>query len=129
MASSSRTQVTTPTASAGACLTWEALSVDVRWRPRLSVVIVTHLVTRSSADRAMVQVERPPGCKLVAGWSVEVIQAGQSVDPGLSRTPEGHTVAAVCCCRREASLTIKCQRPCQAIPSMRTSGRKVYLGQ
>jgi hypothetical protein len=45
-ASSSRSQVPIRTASAAACLTWEALSVDVRWRPRLSAVIVTHLVTR-----------------------------------------------------------------------------------
>jgi hypothetical protein len=31
---------------AAACLTLEVPSVDVRWRPLLSVVIVTHLVTR-----------------------------------------------------------------------------------
>ena len=37
------------TASAAPCLTWKAASVDVRWRPLLSVVIVTHLVTRSLA--------------------------------------------------------------------------------
>ena len=30
-------------------LTWELPSVDVRWRPRLTVVIVTHLVTRLPA--------------------------------------------------------------------------------
>jgi len=28
-------------------LTWQALSVDVRWRPPLLVVVVTHLVTQS----------------------------------------------------------------------------------
>jgi hypothetical protein len=43
-----------PPASAAACLTWERPSVDVRWRPLLSVMIVTHLVTRlpASDDRA-----------------------------------------------------------------------------
>ena len=37
-------------ARAAACLAWEAASVGVRWRPLLSVVIVTHLVTRSLAS-------------------------------------------------------------------------------
>ncbi len=45
-----------PTRDAGcqgrhACLAWEATSVDVRWRPLLPVVIVTHLDTRSRASR------------------------------------------------------------------------------
>jgi hypothetical protein len=31
---------------------WETSSVDVRWRPLLWVVIVTHLVTRTLASRA-----------------------------------------------------------------------------
>ena len=44
-------QVTVRAARAAACLTWEAPSVGVRWRPLLSVVIVTHLVTRSFASR------------------------------------------------------------------------------
>jgi hypothetical protein len=35
---------------AAACLTWEALSVDVRWRASLPAVIVTHFVTRSLGD-------------------------------------------------------------------------------
>ena len=47
MASSSRSQRAMRTARAAAYLTWEAPSVGVRWRPLLSVVIVTHLVTRS----------------------------------------------------------------------------------
>jgi len=37
-------------ARAAAGPTWEAPSVDVRWRPQLSVMIVTHLVTRSLAS-------------------------------------------------------------------------------
>ena len=45
-ASSSRSQVMVGSARAAACLTWVAPSVYVRWRPLLSVVIVTHLVTR-----------------------------------------------------------------------------------
>ena len=45
-ASSSRSQVPARTASAAACLTWEAPSVGVRWRPSLPVAIVTHLVTQ-----------------------------------------------------------------------------------
>ena len=36
---------------AAACLAWEAPSVTVRWCAVLSVVIVTHLVTRSLASR------------------------------------------------------------------------------
>ena len=50
-ASSSRSQVAAPTASAGARLTWEAPSVDVRWRPLLAVAIVTHFVTPLLASR------------------------------------------------------------------------------
>jgi hypothetical protein len=50
-ASSSRSQRAMRAAKAAACLAWEATSVDVRWRPLLSVVIVTHLVTRSRASR------------------------------------------------------------------------------
>jgi len=45
-ASSSRSQVTAWTASAAACLAWEAPSIDVRWRPPLVIAIVTHLATR-----------------------------------------------------------------------------------
>jgi hypothetical protein len=44
LASSSRSQVATRTTRAAACLTWEVLSVDVRWRHLLSVVILTPLV-------------------------------------------------------------------------------------
>jgi hypothetical protein len=50
LASSSPRQVAALTASAAARLTWEAPSADVRWRPVLSVAIVTHLVTRSLAS-------------------------------------------------------------------------------
>jgi hypothetical protein len=46
-ASSSRSQLAMRTTTASACLTWELPSIGVRWRPLLSVVIVTHLVTRS----------------------------------------------------------------------------------
>jgi hypothetical protein len=34
------------TAMSAACLTWEAPSADVRWRPSLAMVTVTRLVTR-----------------------------------------------------------------------------------
>lgn len=47
LASSPRSQVLTGTASAAAHLAWERPFADVRWRPPLSVAIVTHLVTRS----------------------------------------------------------------------------------
>jgi len=50
-ASSSRSQVTVRTARASACLTWVAPSVNVRWRPLLSVAIVAHLVTRLLSSR------------------------------------------------------------------------------
>lgn len=43
------------TASTSACLTWERSSVSVRWRPPLSVTIVTHLVTRSLAGGATIR--------------------------------------------------------------------------
>ena len=45
-ASSSRSQVAVPIASAAACLSWEPLSVGVRWRPLQATGVVTHLVTR-----------------------------------------------------------------------------------
>jgi len=51
-ASSSRSQVAMWTTRAAACLTWEAPSVGVRWRPLLSAGIVNHLVTRSLASRS-----------------------------------------------------------------------------
>jgi hypothetical protein len=41
---------------------------------------------------------RSSSCKPVAGQSVEVIRAGQSVDPRPSRASEAYAVAAVCCC-------------------------------
>jgi hypothetical protein len=46
MASSSRSQVQTQTASAAARLAWDRPSVDVRWRPPSAVAIVTHFVTQ-----------------------------------------------------------------------------------
>jgi hypothetical protein len=51
VASSSRSQVAAPTARVAACPTWEAPSVDVRWRPPVSVVVVSHLVTHPIASR------------------------------------------------------------------------------
>src|SRR6266699_1279381 len=47
LASSSRSQVPARSASAAVVLTWNRTSVSVRWRPPLSVAIVTHFVTRS----------------------------------------------------------------------------------
>ena len=47
MASSSRSQVQTRTASAAASLAWERPSLGVRWRPPLTVAIVIHVVTES----------------------------------------------------------------------------------
>jgi hypothetical protein len=57
------------TASAAACLTCEALSVDVYCCPSLATAIVTHLVTRlvhmpggsAGADLPIFQVWRMPG--------------------------------------------------------------------
>ena len=51
-ASSSRSQVAVQSACDAACLTWERPSVSVRWRPPLSVAIVTQLVTQPSSPRA-----------------------------------------------------------------------------
>jgi hypothetical protein len=48
-ASSSRSQVVVWTTSTAACLSWDRSSVSIRWRPPMSVPIVTHLVTRGSA--------------------------------------------------------------------------------
>ena len=52
LASSSRSQLAVRTASAAAYLTWERPYVSVRWRPPLSVAIVTHLVTQSLGKSA-----------------------------------------------------------------------------
>jgi hypothetical protein len=46
LASSSRSQVQTQTASAAARLAWDIPSVDVRWRPLLVMAIVTYFVTQ-----------------------------------------------------------------------------------
>jgi hypothetical protein len=51
-ASSSRSQVPVRPTSAVACLTCDRSSVCVRWRPPLSVAIVTHFVTRALASRS-----------------------------------------------------------------------------
>ena len=51
LVSSSRSQVQTRTASAAASLACDRSSVGVRWRPPLSVAIVTHFVTRPFASR------------------------------------------------------------------------------
>jgi hypothetical protein len=45
-ASSSRSQVQMPPASAASCLTWDRTSVSVRGRPTLAMAIVTHLGTQ-----------------------------------------------------------------------------------
>ena len=44
-------QVTVRATRSSASLTWEPPSAYVRWRPLPSVVIVTHLVTRSLMSR------------------------------------------------------------------------------
>jgi hypothetical protein len=49
LASSSRTQVAVHTAGAAVSLTCERSSVNVRWRPLVSVPIVTWLVTHFTA--------------------------------------------------------------------------------
>src|SRR5262249_7212773 len=54
--SSSRSQLAIRTARAVGCLSWEPPSVGVHWRRLLSLVIVTHLVTRSLTSRCH---ERP----------------------------------------------------------------------
>jgi len=50
-ASSSGSQVAARAASAAARMAWGTPSVHVRWRPPLSVAIVTQFVTRSLASR------------------------------------------------------------------------------
>ena len=54
-----------------------------------------------------------PRCELVAGRSIKVIQAGQGVDVGRSRTHEGDAAAAVCCC-----LTCRAATAVQQCPSV-----------
>src|SRR5689334_22412692 len=51
---------------------------------------------------------RASRCELAAGGSLEVIQAGHSVNVGRLRTPEGDAVAAVCCCRRQGAFLTGC---------------------
>ena len=51
LASSSRSQVAARATSAAARVACCRLSVRIRWRPTLSVAIVTHFVTRSLASR------------------------------------------------------------------------------
>jgi len=51
-ASSSRSQVAERATSAAARVPCSRPSMCVRWRPQLSVAIVTHFVTRSPASRS-----------------------------------------------------------------------------
>ena len=64
-ASLSRSQVAVQTAYSATCLTWVAPSIDVRWRPALSVVIVTHLVA-CACIAALSFTTTPPGAYLDA---------------------------------------------------------------
>jgi hypothetical protein len=65
-ASSSRSQLAVSTASAASCLTWERLSVSVRWRPLLALAIVTHLVTQLRAGFGLATWMQTTGMALLA---------------------------------------------------------------
>ena len=85
LASSSRSQVAASTASAISCLTWERSSVSVRWRPPLTVAIVTNLVTRHRADFGLATWMQTTGASLLAvercslAWLRSAAQDGHSV--------------------------------------------------
>jgi hypothetical protein len=59
VASSSRSQLLSRATSVTACSKWDKLSVGVRWRPLLSVAIVTHFVTRSRSRGSRSLAGRP----------------------------------------------------------------------
>ncbi len=78
------------TARPAAWLTWEALSVGVRWRPPLSVVVVTQLVTRfpracSGAARQQVAIGYAHGSG--GGERVTSPPAQIMINPGAWSTP------------------------------------------
>jgi len=50
-------------------------------------------------DVAVKEAERSPRCELVAGRSIEVVDADQEANLGRWRSPAVGAVAAVCCCR------------------------------
>jgi hypothetical protein len=66
-ASSSRSQRKMQAARAAGGVTWGRSSIGVRWRPRLTVAIVTHLVARvlvaSVRPSACVRLHRPAAYK------------------------------------------------------------------
>ena len=114
-ASSSRSQIVVRAARVVACLTWEAPSVGVRWRALLSVVIVTHLVTRS-----------------LASWCRERLFRRSSAGRQWPVTP-GSYAAAPCGSpparrSRSATIVIAAAAPpsapaaCSRVPRCRTAG-------
>jgi hypothetical protein len=113
LASSSRSQVAVRTARAAACLTWEAPSVSVRWRPLLSVVIVSlgYPVARESVSRALLRRSSRSACdrsccssvtKLTCPWmtalplpySPDRARSGHGVLDGRSARPPSMRSAA-----------------------------------
>ena len=95
-ASSSRSQVAVRAARAAACLNWQRSSVSVRWRPRLAVVIVTHLVTRSFGSRCREALLKHP-----VSPSANRYRAYPDPEWVLyGRTPRMQTEAAECRSRR-----------------------------
>jgi hypothetical protein len=75
-------------ASAATCLTWEASSIGVRWRPSLAMAIVTRLVTRSvdTLDRS---------------------RQSRTISLGMSAAGSGTSTAAA---RRHLGLSVSARR-------------------
>ena len=80
-ASSSRSQVTLPTTSAAACLTWERFSASVRERPSMKVGVVTQLVTQRGGSLAAQHVSRGEGSRV----GILTVRVGQVLRFALDR--------------------------------------------
>jgi hypothetical protein len=78
-AASSRSQVPTSATRAAPCLTCQASSFHVRWRPPLSVVIVTHLVTRSLVSRCRERLLRRSFCASLQRVYVAMTRASSRI--------------------------------------------------
>ncbi len=107
-ASSSRCEVAVPTASAAACLTWEPLSVGVRWGPLQATGVVTHLVTRFRGAFCLSTWMRTTGALLVARHRPIVIRVLEIAQDGRGAGGLPY-LTAVQIDRREARMASRCR--------------------
>ena len=132
LASSSRSQVAVPTASSATCLTWEPLSASVHWRPLLSVVIVTRLVTRplvsSSHERLLRRSSRPssrPGMLQLSGQTD--LSACDRIAPSLLSLSGTRRARSQLAYAGSPSTDVTAMSPPNAVPKHHSPGLYFHL--